>query len=222
MSFLDKIKLTNKKEAKESSQEDVPLNIAVMLSMNPYKPISTVGKDFEKYKKERKLLFNEIDKPHNDEIYKVLFKKLTNKEEEVFNFEQFKNLEFWMKYFGFISHVGKNVIPDPTEAIARNISSIFNSKNTLQIDVFQKILGERIPVLEGGDVREIIEANTKEEFRRKDPHFSKSTSLALRRLMNRGVISFQPTSDYKQLRILDWGTEEFRVEQIEYKKEINA
>ena len=196
-------KLTNKKEAKESSQEDVPLNIAIMLSMDPLDPISTVNKDHEKYWKKRESLLKKID-------------KTTSK---VNSDVHFGNLKYWMQYLGFISLLDKNAIPDPTKAIERSLPYIFNSDNDLNINVFQKLLCERIPVFEGGEVRGDLDANTKEEYRRKDSHFSKSTSLALRRLENRGLVSFEDDSDYKDIRTFGIrGNFEKRISHIKFKK----
>ena len=200
-------KLTNKKEAKESSQEDVPLNIAIILSMDPLDPISTVNKDHEKYWKRRELLLKKID-------------KTTSK---VNSDVHFGNLKYWIQYLGFISLLDKNAIADPTKAIERSLPYIFDSNNALNIDVFQKLLCERIPVFEGGEVREDIDANTKEEYRRKESHFSMSTSLALWRLENRGLVSFEDDSDYKNIRTLViGGKSEERISHIKYRKEISA
>ena len=117
----------------------------------------------------------------------------------------------------------KYAIPDPTEAIERSLPAIFKSKTSFKIDVFQKLLCERIPVLEGGEAREDIDANTKEESRRKETSFSRSTSLALRRLAKRRLISFDTKSDYKNPRILDLGDNTGkRVTQIEYRKETDV
>ena len=150
---------------------------------------------------------------------------------KVVNQNQVRNLGFWMHYLGFASKgfAQRNkddkpiyVFPDPTEAITKILPSIFTSKNKLQVEDFQRLLGERIPVLEGGDVREIIENKTKDENRRGKIYFSKSTSLALERLILRGLIKIDSASDHKIHWYLDLGKDQHkRVSIIEYKG-INA
>jgi len=213
-------KLTNKNEAKDNEQEDVPFYIAVILSLDPSKPVYLQGDEF-------------IDM--RDELLKEMFEPLTSS--KVVNKQQVSNLGYWLDYLGFVSKGFKDkperkaherpvyAYPDPTEATAKILPSIFTSTTKLHIEEFQKLLGELIPVLEGGDVRGIIENNTKDDNRRRDNYFSKSTSHALRRLVKRGLINFPPSpSDHSKNWYLDLGKDmqPIKVTNIEYKKEVNA
>ena len=116
------------------------------------------------------------------------------------------------------------LFPDPTEAIANSLHSIFSSTKKMHIEDFQKSLAESLPVLEGGSVRNIVENKTKGNKLRKEKNFSKSTSLALKRLDLRGLINFDTPSD--DLR--DWylnlgkGNKTERVTYVEYNGGINV
>jgi hypothetical protein len=191
-------KLTNDSEADVCKQEELPSYLALLLCMNPYVPIEWSGDEFSKIK--TKLVNQEIkllEKSKNDALL--------------------QNLVYWSKYLGFLSfNTEKYFIPDPTNVLAKILPSIIGSKK-LGINEFQSLLGARIPVLEGGKVRNKIESKLNTEFQRPEAHFSKSTSFALKRLESRGVIKFEKVSDADNW-ILDLGRVQDSVSHIEFKK----
>ena len=196
-------KLTHSEEAEISKQSEVPLNIAWLLSMNPYQPLNWSGTVF----KERR----NMQLTGNNELLNLIT-----------NDQRLQNLAYWSRYLGF-SNVTKKIdtgeksitqiIPDPTEVIHKNIPKIFN-KNTLTIEEFLDRLGKIIPVMEGGGVRNYLESKMKSKYQRVDGHFSKSTSLALKRLEMRKTIKFEQVSDTTTM-VLDLGQETQQITHIQ-------
>ena len=191
-------KLTNNSEADECKQKELPSYLALLLSMNPYVPIEWSGDEFSKIK--TKLVSQEIKLLENSKNDALL-----------------QNVVYWSKYLGFLSFITeKKCIPDPTNVLAKYLSSIIGAKK-LKIDEFQSRLGAQIPVLEGGNVRKGIESKLNTEFQRTEAHFSKSTSFALKRLEKRGLIKFEKVSDADNW-ILDLGKIKESISHIEYIK----
>jgi len=210
--------LTDENAAKESVQGDVPFYIAIFLCFDPYEPV-LFGKE---------IFFKMVDQLLEEKFEPISSSKFKNA-------NHVGNFTYWMHYLGFASKgfVSKSgerntwptyFFPDPTEAIAGNLNSIFSSTKKMHIEDFQKSLAESLPVLEGGSVRNIVENKTKGNKLRKENNFSKSTSLALKRLDLRGLINFDTPSD--DLR--DWylnlgkGNKTERVTYVEYSGGINV
>lgn len=192
-------KLIDPAEASACKQRELPLYLVVLLSMDPYEPIQWSG---DKFIRRKTKLF--------EEDIKILEKGGQSD-------AALQNFVYWSKYLGFLSFITeKYFIPDPTEVIAKNLPYIFTS-NKLLIDEFQSHLGENIPVLEGGSVRKDIESKLKTDFQREEKHFSKSTSLALKRLEKRGVLELEHVSDAHNW-ILDLGKTTQKLTHIKYNK----
>ena len=134
------------------------------------------------------------------------------------NDARFQNMLYWARYIGFaewVSHGGIDlVIPDPTRSIVEFLPAIFEKKKSLAIGEFASRLAKICSLFEGGVTREGFEQRSTMVAREKR-HFSRSTSLCLVRLENRGMITLHEESD-AETWILDLGREQIRKTSIEY------
>jgi len=119
----------------------------------------------------------------------------------------YQNLLYWARYLGFAVVVGdastRRAFPDPTRAIAAVLEQVLPNQEWIEIDFFLSRLATIYPVLEGGSVREELEA-MRTTPPAADDRLSISLSLALQRLADRGSISLDAIADAKA-RILDFG-----------------
>lgn len=137
----------------------------------------------------------------NDEIKTFIEKDLSGVDSfDLTNMSRFQNFIYWVKYFGFISFLTlqkdkKYFIPDPTEAIERYLPIIFEDKSELPLNSFISSLSSICPVFEGGSSRVEIEKIAIPNLKRERDTLSKSTSLALLRLKERGKLTLIKKSD---------------------------
>ncbi|SOY40290.1 conserved hypothetical protein [Cupriavidus phytorum] len=119
----------------------------------------------------------------------------------------YQNLLYWARYLGFAVVVGdvstRRAFPDPTSAIAAVLEQVLPNQGWIEIDLFLLRLAAIYPVLDGGSVREELEA-MRTTPPAADDRLSISLSLALQRLADRGSISLDAVADAKS-RILDFG-----------------
>lgn len=162
---------------------------------------------------------------------------------ELSNKARFQNLVYWARFLGYAVKLGFTatelsedadvdedelqtadqdvakatayVLPDPTVAISRHLPAIFGDKSQLSVDEFIEAWASFLPVLEGGAIREALERQARPELARQARTFSRATSLALRRLSQRGVITLQTLSDAEKY-LLDYGRETSPVSHITY------
>ncbi len=162
---------------------------------------------------------------------------------ELTNKSGFQNLVYWARFLGYAVKLGFTaiessedadidedesqiadqdaikatayVLPDPTVAIARHLPTIFGDKSQLSVSNFIQAWASVLPVLEGGVIRESLEKQARLELARQALTFSRTSSLALRRLAQRGVINLQTFSD-ANMYLLDYGRETSRVSHIAY------
>lgn len=139
------------------------------------------------------------------------------------NDSRYQNLLYWARYFGYAEWLGaKNgnmVVPDPSEAIAWCLPSVFGTELELSIQKFVQRLGKACAVLEEGIARRNLETRLTDAYLRKESHLSRSTSLALKRLQLRGVIVIKATSD-AQTWILDLANEKEAVSHVRLNVEV--
>ena len=172
-------KLTDSKESKEFGQDEVPDNIAFLLCMDPFKPLKWTG--------------NESNDKKNNQL-----KEKNEHLKNDMNDDRIKNLVRWTNFLGFSTMIEKDFfIPDPTVALERKLPFIFGQSKNLPVVDFIRNMGEQIPVMEGGNVHKGLQSIMKEEYVLENDQFSKSTSLALKRLQERGKITFDSKSDGK-------------------------
>ncbi len=128
----------------------------------------------------------------------------------------FQNLLYWARFLGFATVVGdsrsRRAFPDPSRAITAVLDEVLPDKTWVDVDVFLNRLAAIYPVLEGGSVREEVEANSTVPPAN-DGNLSVASSLALQRLADRGSISLDVVADAKA-RILDFGGTTKRVSRV--------
>jgi hypothetical protein len=128
----------------------------------------------------------------------------------------YQNLLWWARYLGFATLVGdagsRRAFPDPIRAISAVLDKILPDNNWVDMDVFLLRLASIYPVLEGGSVREEVEAS-RTVPPAIDGSLSVASSLALQRLADRGSISLDVVADAKA-RILDFGGSTKRVSRV--------
>lgn len=144
---------------------------------------------------------------------------------DIGNNSRYQNLLYWARYFGCAEWIGIKtgnvVIPDPSEVILWLIPHVFADDSELPIQTFIQRLGEVCPVLDGGSARRNFETRLTAEFQRQEYHLSRSTSLALKRLQLRGIITIKAVSD-AQTWILDLANETQAVSHIKITGEVVA
>lgn len=128
----------------------------------------------------------------------------------------FQNLLYWARFLGFATVVGdagsRRAFPDPSRAISAVLDRVLPDNSWVDIDVFLTRLAAIYPVLEGGSVREEVEASSTAPPAN-DGRLSVASSLALQRLADRGSISLDVVADAKA-RILDFGGSTKRVSRV--------
>lgn len=128
----------------------------------------------------------------------------------------FQNLLYWARFLGFATVVGdaesKRAFPDPIRAISAVLDRVFPDNKWVDMDMFLSRLAAIYPVLEGGSVREEVEASSTVPPA-VDGRLSVASSLALQRLADRGSISLDVVADAKA-RILDFGGSTKRVSRV--------
>ncbi len=129
----------------------------------------------------------------------------------------FQNLLYWARFLGFATVVGdsgsRRAFPDPSRAIAAVLDEVLPDKTWIDVDLFLNRLAAIYPVLEGGSIREQVEAN-RTMPPANDGSLSVASSLALQRLADRGSISLDVVADAKA-RILDFGGTTKRVSRVQ-------
>lgn len=135
---------------------------------------------------------------------------------ELGNKSSFQNLLYWARFLGFATVVGdagsRRAFPDPSRAISAVLDRVLSDNNWVDLDVFLTRLAAIYPVLEGGSVREEVEANRTVPTASAGS-LSVASSLALQRLADRGSISLDVFADAKA-RILDFGGSTKRVSRV--------
>lgn len=186
--FLSRMRevLFEPQRAAEAGQTGVLYALAWLLTKSPLQPVS----------------FN--DAPQNqlrEDLGEFAVKT------ELSSTSGYQNLLYWARYLGFAVVVGdastRRAFPDPTRAIAAVLERVLANQGWIEIDSFLSRLAAIYPVLEGGSVREELEA-MRTMPPAADDRLSISLSLALQRLADRGSISLNAIADAKA-RILDFG-----------------
>lgn len=186
--FLSKIRevLFNPQRAADAGQTGVLYALAWFLTKNPLQPVSF------------------SDAPQN-QLREDLgeFAGIA----ELSSTSSYQNLLYWARYLGFAAVVGdagtRRAVPDPTRAIAAALEQVLPDKGWVEVDLFLSRLAAIYPVLDGGSVREELEA-MRTVSPATDDRLSISLSFAVQRLADRGSISLDAVADAKS-RILDFG-----------------
>lgn len=133
-----------------------------------------------------------------DEVEKIANVQLVG-EKILQNDTRWNNLRFWARYFGFATGDSGSFQLDPTSAIKDELPMIFSGRHELPALEFLHALGERLPVLDFGAVRKMLEEKLNPASWRKpaDGHLSLSLSLAMQRLDLSSTIKLTGKADAK-------------------------
>jgi hypothetical protein len=115
----------------------------------------------------------------------------------IFNASRWSGLRFWARYLGFCTGEDKKFFADTTSAVRQELPSILKKGEAIAADAFIDALAERLPVLDRGAYRMMVEAEIQPNSRRELPtdHLSMSLSFALRRLELDGALVLDKKAD---------------------------
>ena len=120
---------------------------------------------------------------------------------ELINRTRWQQFVYWARFLGFAWRIQTEngqanvVIPDPTEALARHLPATVATQGPSDISAVMSELANRLPVLEGGTVRNEVEALLSSEKGRPEGSLSRSTSFGLERLEVRGSVRLDSVAD---------------------------
>ena len=120
---------------------------------------------------------------------------------ELTNTARWQQFVYWARFLGFVllmqaENNGVNVvIPDPTAALARHLPATMAVQGPCHLSSVLSELAVRLPVMEGGIVRNEVEALLPPEKRRPEGSLSRSTSLGLERLELQGSVKLDSVAD---------------------------
>ena len=126
---------------------------------------------------------------------------------DLLNRDRFNSFHYWCRYLGYAELIsGKDLVPDPTVALRRLLPKAMGSDRESAILPFLGRLARLTPVFESGRIRRELEADARPSFQREQQRLSQSTSFALFRLEQEGVLRLEARSD-AQAMILDFGAD---------------
>ena len=128
------------------------------------------------------------------------------------NISSLQNLYYWAAFLGFGENIGGTAsnqgvrlfMPNPCSVIERNLSKIFQDKQSMRIGAFIKNLSDIIPVFDKGIIRNQIEVLLPDEAKIKSDNISKTLSYALKQLEFKKVITMDQQADANKF-ILNFG-----------------
>ncbi len=188
--------LFDRERAEAAGQASVPYALAWLLTKSPLDPLS----------------FSE----EPQQIVRLDLGDFADKT-EIGNKASYQNLIYWARYLGFVTLIRYNervrhVIVDPLRAISAVLDRALPDSQWVDVDVFMSRLSEIYPILEGGVIRDEVEAH-RTATPPADGRLSVGTSLALQRLAERGALSLDVVADARA-RILDLGGNTKRVSRV--------
>lgn len=156
--------------------------IAWFLTRDPFRPLE-VGENW--------LTIVDAECPGGSEVF-----GLTNPDRS-------RQFAHWATYLGFAWRLPGRLVIDPTVALERHLRDAMAVGQSLQVEVVLELLADRSPVFEGGSVRSAVESRLVAERARPSSRLSRSTSFALRRLEQQGVLSLPPPPSDAAVLALD-------------------
>lgn len=129
-----------------------------------------------------------------EDIHNEQFRK---GEKLVENNARWTGLRFWMRYLGFATGDNDSFQIDPTIAIKEELPLIFGNRFDLSANEFIMALAFKLPVLDYGQYRQLVEDELNHTYWRQPEkvHLSISLSLALRRLALDNTIRLEGRAD---------------------------
>lgn len=140
-------------------------------------------------------------------------------ETELTNNARFQHFIYWCEYLGFVNKISISgetfICPDPTQVIKDELEISFKKGGRYSVKDFFIKLSTSIPVLEYGVIREKVNSMLRDGLSLASDTLSYSTSLAIIRLEQEKIISFESKSDAEIVTLLD-GTINHRISHIKY------
>jgi len=137
-------------------------------------------------------------------------KQMALPEDAVFDLtsrDRFNSFHYWCRFLGYGEVIaGRALVADPTLALRGHLPRAMEGDCEAPILSLLGRLAKQTPVFEGGRVRREVEGEAKPEYRREPQRLSASTSFALHRLEQEGVLKLAARSD-AQAMILDLGAD---------------
>ena len=121
------------------------------------------------------------------------------------NLNEAPTIKKWGVFLGFLEPFGRGVITDPTRAITPILPELFVKNDTLQVRDFITALAERLPMLDGGKYRRVIEPLLEEKGWQAPLENRVSTSLShalLRFEAGFQLILDLPSDDSKSMALI--------------------
>jgi hypothetical protein len=126
---------------------------------------------------------------------------------DLLNRDRFNSFHYWCRYLGYAQLISdKDLVPDPTVALRRLLPEAMGSDRESAILPLLGRLARLTPVFESGRIRRELEVDAKPGFQREPQQLSQSTSFALFRLEQEGLVKLEARSDAQAL-ILDLGAD---------------
>lgn len=177
--------------AANADQQDFPRVLAWFLTQNPARPVE----------------FGNVKALAEEQLgTDIVTSSLTNQ-------SRFQNFVYWARYLGFAWRYKVDrewVVPDPIEALGRHLPTLLSTDTAVPMSEVVERWRTALPVLEDGEARSEVERSLRAGGREAGV-LSRSTSLALARLRDRGVIRFDQGSDAASVFLLDTWPERSRV-----------
>lgn len=118
---------------------------------------------------------------------------------EMSNRARSQNFVYWAQYLGYAWRLSvgnyEAIMPDPTRAIERHLSHLLKETGELLMEDLLDAWAIRCPVLEGGTARLQVTELCRSHIPRDPKLLSRSTSTALLRLEQRGVVKLERRAD---------------------------
>ena len=126
------------------------------------------------------------------------------------NSDSCRQFAFWAVYMGFGWRLASGdrefLVPDPTIALDSSLRATMQPGETVPIGEAIERVAAECPVFESGNVREDVERALVTGPRREEGQLSRSTSLALLRLADRGMVRMpSPLADARVMTLDSWG-----------------
>lgn len=109
----------------------------------------------------------------------------------------------WVMFLGFAERVGDDYLPDPSRAVRESLPEIFEHQEEFGSSEFISKVREKIPVLEGGWMSDIVTSKMTNYQKPPDTRCSFSLAVALKRLNDAGIIELRRPADPYAIPILN-------------------
>jgi hypothetical protein len=128
---------------------------------------------------------------------------------ELINDTRQRQLAYWAVYLGYAWRLPSGdadlLVPDPSAALERLLRALLTPNTPMAAPAFFDRVAEQSPVFEGGTIREEVEGMLIPRRQRPVGQLSRSTSFALARLEQRGVLTLpRPSADATPLTLDLW------------------